>query len=582
MNQTRSVLLFAWLAVAAWLFIKWNEWNTAPHAEPAAASASLAPNAAAPNAPSPANLPSGAAAGATPAALPGSAASTPVVGATPAAIAPRMVTLSNDELRLSIDLAGGRIAGAQLLQYTVEKKKGSPNVVLFDTAPASYYVADAGLIAVDAAKSQHELPLEFHTVDNRSDYALAAGAASVSLPLEWRDPASGLSVRRTLTLRRGSYTLDLSDTVANTGSTQQQVFPFVRLSRVSPPPPPKHSFMTNPDSFSFVGAAWYTPEEKFEKTPFRDWTDTAPPTTETSGGWIGMLQHHFVTAWVPSASEKQVVQTSQSTIAGQALFQVRSNAAPLNLAPGRQAVHESRLWVGPKLQAPLKQVHETLPLIVDYGRLTFISQPIFWLLSQLHKLIGNWGWAIIAIVLVLKALLYWPSKKQYQSMAKMRAVQPRIEALKERYGDDKQALNVAMFELYKKEKVNPAAGCWPILVQMPIFLGLYWVLVETVELRQAPWMGWIQNLTGPDPYFVLPALNLLVMYATQRLTPTPGMDPMQRRMMQMMPLVFGVMMAFFPAGLVLYWVTNGALGLLQQWFMMRRYGVRPGTATVAR
>jgi YidC/Oxa1 family membrane protein insertase len=226
-------------------------------------------------------------------------------------------------------------------------------------------------------------------------------------------------------------------------------------------------------------------------------------------------------------------------------------------------------------------VSPTLTRGVDYGTLAFISGPLFGLLAMLHALLGNWGWSIIAIVVILKALLYWPSKKQYQSMAKMRAVQPRIEALKERYGDDKQALNVAMFELYKKEKVNPAAGCWPILVQMPIFLGLYWVLVETVELRHAPWIGWIQNLTSPDPWFVLPAMNLLVMFLTQRLTPMPGMDPMQKKMMQTMPLVFGVMMAFFPAGLVLYWVTNGALGLLQQWWMLRKYGPQKPAGTGA-
>jgi YidC/Oxa1 family membrane protein insertase len=215
---------------------------------------------------------------------------------------------------------------------------------------------------------------------------------------------------------------------------------------------------------------------------------------------------------------------------------------------------------------------------VDYGVFTIIARPLFWLLSQLHLLFGNWGWAIIAIVVLLKAALYPLSAKQYQSMAKMRAVQPRIEALKERYGDDKQQFQIAMMELYKKEKINPIGGCLPMLIPIPIFLGLYWVLLETVELRHAPWMGWIQNLTAADPYFILPALNLAVMYLTQKLTPTPGMDPMQKKMMQFMPLVFGVMMAFFPAGLVLYWVTNGALGLLQQWWMARKHGVKPALA----
>jgi YidC/Oxa1 family membrane protein insertase len=377
---------------------------------------------------------------------------------------------------------------------------------------------------------------------------------------------------------RGSYVLELQDAIGNTGAGPQQVYPFVRLSRIAPPAPPKHSFATNPDSFSFVGSAWYT-GSSFDKTPYSKYAKESPPSDWVQGAWISMLQHHFLAAWVPTASEQQLLQTGIATQDGHPLFQIRSTAPALALAPGASATHESKLWVGPKLQAPMNQVAPKLSLAVDYGVLSFISRPLFWLLAQLHKLIGNWGWAIIAIVIVLKALLYWPSKKQYQSMAKMRAVMPRIEALKERYGDDKQALNVAMFELYKKEKVNPAAGCWPILVQMPIFLGLYWVLIETVELRQQPWMGWIQNLTAPDPYFVLPALNLAVMYLTQRMTPTPGMDPMQRKMMQVMPLVFGLMMAFFPAGLVLYWVTNGSLGLLQQWWMLRRYGQKPAAGT---
>jgi YidC/Oxa1 family membrane protein insertase len=200
-------------------------------------------------------------------------------------------------------------------------------------------------------------------------------------------------------------------------------------------------------------------------------------------------------------------------------------------------------------------------------------------LLKLHLLFGNWGWAIIAIVVLLKAALYPVSKKQYQSMAKMRQLQPRLEALKERYGDDRQKFAAAQMELFKKEKINPLGGCLPALVPMPIFLALYWVLIETVELRHAPWMGWIQSLTDADPYFVLPGLNLLVMFLTQKLTPTPGMDPMQKKMMQFMPLVFGVMMAFFPAGLALYWVTNGLLGLIQQWWMTKQYAVTPATTT---
>jgi YidC/Oxa1 family membrane protein insertase len=570
MNQTRSFLLIAWLFVAAYLFIQWNSWNSAQHA-PAATAATSSPAAPATTNPDAAPLP---------ASLPG-ANSAPALPATAAVAtaantgAARTITLSNDRLQLVVDLNGGRVTRAKLLDYTVEKKPGSPNVVLLDDATADYFTADAGVIAVDAAGRRSEPQAAF--VAEGQDFRLGDRAAAISVPLHWTDPATGVSVQRTLTLKRGSYVLEVEDRIANGG--KGQLFPFVRLSRVAPPAPPKHSFMTNPDSFSFVGSAWYN-GETFRKTPFSSYDKEHPPTEPVHDSWIGMLQHHFITAWVPAAQDQQLIQTDVGEHAGQRLYIVRGIALPI--AAGATQVRKAQLWVGPKLQAPMKKIAPSLTLGVDYGTLSFISKPLFWLLSQLHKLLGNWGWSIIAIVVVLKALLYWPSKKQYQSMAKMRAVQPRIEALKERYGDDKQALNVAMFELYKKEKVNPAAGCWPILVQMPIFLGLYWVLVETVEFRHAPWVGWIQNLTAPDPYFVLPALNLAVMYLTQRLTPTPGMDPMQKKMMQFMPLVFGVMMAFFPAGLVLYWVTNGALGLLQQWYMLRRYGLKPGTATVAR
>ena len=576
MNQTRSFLLFAWLAVAAWLVLQWYNPPAPPAAttaEPAAAlpaTADATADATAATA-TPAPLPAPAPAGASPLAPAATAASGNVADP---------IEIENDRVRLVVDLNGGRVTSAKLLQYRVEKKPGSPNVQLFDGTPGRYYVAESGLIAVDAAQKQQELAPRFRTADGRRQFKLPAGAAAISVPLEWTDPQTGIRVQRTLSLRRDSYVLETSDTVHNAGN--RQLYPYSALVRVAPPAPPKHSFMTNPDSFSFVGSAWHSSEENFEKTPFSDYADEQPAAVQSADAWIGMLQHHFLAAWVPPGNEKQLLQTPVHNLPGGTRYEIRSIGFP-GIAPGATLSRTSKLWVGPKLQSGLDQVAPTLKLGVDYGVLSFISQPLFWLLAKLHALIGNWGWAIIAIVLILKALLYWPSKKQYQSMAKMRAVMPRIEALKERYGEDKQALNVAMFELYKKEKVNPAAGCWPILIQMPIFLGLYWVLVETVELRHAPWIGWIQNLTAPDPYFVLPALNLAIMYVTQLLTPTPGMDPVQKKMMQFMPLVFGVMMAFFPAGLVLYWVTNGALSLLQQWHMLRKYGLKPGaTPTVAR
>jgi len=282
-----------------------------------------------------------------------------------------------------------------------------------------------------------------------------------------------------------------------------------------------------------------------------------------------MLQHYFTAAIIPPAGEASVF---SSAALSNNRYLMREVGSGFNVAPGAQASTTTRLYLGPKMRQELEAISPGLGLTLDYGIFTVLAQPMHWLLSMLHKLTGNWGWAIVLLVVVIKGALFKLSEAQYRSFAKMRKVQPRIEALKERYGDDRQKFQTAMMEMYKKEKINPLGGCLPILVQIPIFLSLYWVLVEAVELRHAPWILWIQNLTAPDPYFILPVVNLVTMWATQKLSPAPGMDPMQKRMMQAMPIVFGVMFAFFPAGLVLYWTTNGLLGLLQQWLIMRRHG----------
>lgn len=575
MNQTRSFLLIAWLFVAALLWMEWGK--TLPPGTPA--SQATTTNATAPATPA-APLP---AVGSAPAPLPGGVPTSTAAGA-----ATRPIVIENDVLRLTIDLEGGRLTDSQLLQYRVEKRDGSPNVSLLSSQPTLYFTADAGLIRLSG--QQQQILTERFVVDGTgSEFKLAEGAATISVPLTWTEPGTGLTVRRTLTLARGSYVLKLDETIANSGTATQQLYPYVSLDRVAPPSPPTHAFMSNPETFSFVGAAWFSPQNGYEKAPLKDFADELPPacaagekpeSCQVAGGWVAMLQHHFVTAWVPAANEQQLFQTSTKSHDGVALYEIRSVASPVALAPGSSASRSSQLWVGPKLQAPMQTLSPTLKRSVDYGKLTFISEPLFWLLAKLHALLGNWGWAIIAIVVLLKLALYPLSAAQYKNMAKMRAIQPRLEALKERYGDDRQKFAMAQMELFQKEKINPIGGCLPMLIPIPIFLGLYWVLLETVELRHAPWIGWIQNLTAADPWFVLPVLNLAVMYLTQRLTPMPGMDPMQKKMMQFMPLVFGVMMAFFPSGLVLYWLTNGALGLLQQWWMTRRHG--DGKAVAAR
>jgi YidC/Oxa1 family membrane protein insertase len=568
MNQTRSFLLIAWLFVAVLLFMEWNKGPVAPAAVDAPPTASL-PTAG--DTPSAAALPSAGAVPVAPAGAP------PTGAASAATVAP--ITVTTNVLRLQLDPRGGNLVGADLLAYPVTKEQPDNKVRLLDSATSRFSVAQSGLLAT-AGSSAPTHEAVFRTEDGRSDYRLADGAQTLEVPLVWTDTASGVTVRKTLVLERGSYAITQRLEISNQGAQAWSASPYEQLQRVVPPEKSSTSGLTNPEAYSFVGAAWYSPSEKFEKIAIADLFEDGAQSRDVTGGWIAMLQHHFVLAWVPNKAEAQ--RFEMAPLPDSNRYLVRGVSAPIQVAPGLSTTRESVLWVGPKLQKQLEQIAPGLKLTLDYGIFTFLAQPMFdYVLKPLHDLTGNWGWAIILTVLIIKIALYWLSAKQYRSFAKMRAIQPRIEALKERYGDDKQKFQMAMMELYKKEKVNPAAGCLPILVTIPVFIALYWMLLESVEMRQAPWIGWIQNLTAPDPYFILPAINLAVMYLTQKMTPTPGMDPMQKKIMTFMPLVFGVMMAFFPSGLVLYWCTNGILGLLQQWVITKRHGDKPETPAVA-
>jgi YidC/Oxa1 family membrane protein insertase len=585
MNQNRAFLLFAWVAVAILLAFEWMRFSAAPASVPDAPAAAVAPAAAAatlpgaealPGARAP-NVPGDALPEAVPtAALPGA---TPDVQATgPATAATVLREVRTDVLGLRIDARGGALVYAELLDYPVDQENpGKGKVVLLSPEAATLDVAQTGFISTAAAPG---LDAVYSFEGGSAPLALGEGQDRLEVPLVWTDAASGLEVRKVYTFTRGSYAIGVRHEVRNAGSTAFTGHLMRQLQRVPPPPPPKHAMFTNPESFSFVGAAWYSSEDHFEKRKFEDFAEDGPLNKDVTGGWIAMLQHHFLSAWVPPEGESHRYSLA-ALPDGQ--FAIRSVGQATTVAPGGEATLDATLWVGPKLQAPMQKVAGTLPLALDYGIFSFLAQPMFWVLNALHGLFGNWGWAIIGIVVILKLVLYPVSAKQYQSMARMRAVAPRIEQLKERYGEDRMKFNQAMMELYQKEKINPLGGCLPMLVPIPIFLALYWVLLESVELRQAPWALWIDNLTAPDPWFVLPALNLAVMWATQKLTPSPGMDPMQKKMLQWMPVVFGVMFAFFPAGLVLYWLTNGLLGLLQQWWMTKRYGgPGPGGPVVAK
>jgi YidC/Oxa1 family membrane protein insertase len=571
MNQARSFLLIAWLLVA---FLAWEAWQkdyAGPATKPATVGAVENPNGETPGAdalPALDALPE-----ALPQALPDSGSVPSAQPAVPLS-AGRLVTVNTDVLRLQVDTRGGSIVSVQLLDYRQSTDKNAEPVTLLSRAADRLFTAQSGLIgAVPGAASpthQAELAAESDT------YTLADGSDTLIVPLQWQDP-SGLSMTKRLVFTRGAYVVDVQHELVNESTQPWRGNAYRQLLRV-PPPKPAGSQFTNPEQYSFVGAAWYNPVDKFEKLTFDDFDEANPLNMNQLGGWTAMLQHYFFAAWIPAPEES--VQVSTTVLTGNQ-YLIREVSPAFELAAGSRIEHNARLYVGPKLQDDLGEIAPGLERTVDYGVFTILSRPLFWLLSKLHALFGNWGWAIIGLVVLIKLAFFKLSEAQYKSFAKMRAVQPRIEALKERYGDDKQKFQMAMMELYKKEKINPMGGCLPILVQIPVFIALYWVLLESVELRHAPWILWIQNLTARDPYFVLPVINMATMYLTQLMTPMVGMDPMQKRIMQIMPLAFGFLFAFFPAGLVLYWATNGLLGLLQQWVITRRHGAQAKTPAKA-
>lgn len=562
MNQTRVFLIFAWLMVATLLWMEWGKEQAAP----AAAQAATAPQA-------DASVPSAAPApGAIPTAP--SMAAPGTAPATAAASAPT-VTVTTNVLKVVLD--GGELRQADLIGYPSTADDKSPPVRVFAQDPANFFVAQSGWVSAKGPAPTHQSG--FVPEGTARDFVLAEGATSIDVPFVWTGP-NGVTIRRTFTFGRDNYVVQVRDEVVNAGSQPWQGFVYRQLSRV-----PRALVKKGPmsaEQYSFQGAAWYTSADKYEKRKYDDFVDDGPLNKQATGGWIAMLQHHFFAAWIPGSNDNGTFSLATVPGTGGTNYVIREVGPGVTVAPGGTATTEARLWVGPKLVKAIEaQNVPGLDRAVDfssYSLMATLASWLFWVLEKIYRLVGNWGWAIVGLVFLIKLAMYPLSAAQYKSMAKMRKFQPRIAQLKERYGDDKQKFQMAMMELYKKEKINPVGGCLPILLQMPVFLALYWMLSESVELRHAPWIGWITDLTSRDPYFVLPIINVAVMWFTQKLNPTTGMDPMQAKMMQFMPLVFGVMFAFFPAGLVLYWVTNGALGLLQQWWMVKKYSDAPAKA----
>ena len=467
----------------------------------------------------------------------------------------KTVTVTTDVYRLEISTRGGTIQGATLFKYPVAKDRPNELVELLSTDPATLGLIQTGLRSVgDGAEPNH-----LATFETRSDSYDIGDADELMVPFTWARP-DGVRVIKRFLFKRGEYALRIEQSVENGSEELWRGAGYTQIQRVSKE---QERSMFDVDSYSFSGPVVYN-GEKSEKYQHDDLLEDGAVTLKAVNGWIASIEHHFLSAAVPQRDTERTY--SVSVKGGRSTTSMIGPAE--SIAPGSSKTYATTVFVGPKLQSQLEEIDETLKLTVDYGWLTIISQPLFWLLSVVHDFVHNWGVAIIIVTLLIKLAFYKLTESSGRSMAKMRNLQPRMKALQDRYKDDKQALSQAMMELYKREKVNPAAGCLPILIQMPFFLAFYWVLLESVEMRQAPFALWITDLSTRDPYFILPLIMGAAMFMQQKLNPAPT-DPVQAKVMQIMPVMFTAFFAFFPSGLVLYWVTNTVLSIAQQWKINR-------------
>jgi YidC/Oxa1 family membrane protein insertase len=467
----------------------------------------------------------------------------------------QQVRVETDTLSVVIDTLGGDLRQAGLLAYHMSTEPGSPTFQLLNDTMPDLFVVQSGLRTPDGAEPTHHAQYRAEKLD----YRLDSNANTLQVPLHWSSP-EGVVVTKLYTFHRGSYVVDLDYEVKNGSAADWHGREYRQLQRSPLAASSQSKFI-----HTYTGAVLYSPEDKYQKISFSD-MEKSPLDRNITDGWAAMIQHYFVVALIPERGQEDRYYTK--TLTGPRY--VIGLISPQDTVPaGGSAEFHTRVYVGPKLQDHLAEVAPGLELTVDYGRLTVLAQPIFWLLKTIHKAVGNWGWSIVLLTMLIKLAFYKLSETSYRSMANMRKLAPRLQSLKERYGDDRQRLNQAMMELYKKEKINPLGGCLPIVVQIPVFIALYWVLLESVEMRQAPFMLWLNNLSAPDPYYVLPLLMGATMLIQQKLNPAP-MDPIQAKVMMALPIVFTVFFAFFPSGLVLYWVVNNTLSIAQQYVITRR------------
>ncbi|NOV32538.1 membrane protein insertase YidC [Methylomonas sp. ZR1] len=493
--------------------------------------------------------------------------------------AENVIKVKTDVFELEIDPQGGTLRNLDLLKYPHEKintvvdkayaligmtppEKNLNPIRLFDSNPDSLYLAQSGLIANanSLAAPDHK---SLFTAE-KTEYQLLDGQDELRIPLTWTNP-QGLTVTKTYTFKRGNYAVGLEQKVSNHSAQDWSGKQYNQLVRTQYSDKSNNSFIR-----TFSGGVVYTEKDKFQKIKFEDMADDkydvkAKENVHSKGGWSGMIQHYFAAAWIPPADQDAQFYTNDLK---DARFQVGSLSPDLTVPANGEAVFSSQLFAGPKIQPIMEALAPGLELTVDYSWLTPIAKGIYWLLNQIYGYVENWGVAILGVTFVIKALFFKLSKASFQSMAKMRKIQPRLKELQERYGEDRQKFNTEMMAMYKKEKVNPLGGCLPIMVQIPVFISLYWVLIETVEVRQADFALWIQDLSAQDPFYLLPILYGITMKIQQSLNPAP-IDPLQAQVMKMFPIVFTVFFLFFPSGLVLYWICNNSLSIIQQWYITK-------------
>jgi YidC/Oxa1 family membrane protein insertase len=554
--DTQRIILFIVFSFSS--FLLWGEWQKAhtpvppptTQAAPGASQGAMAPAKDLPVPSATTGAPALPAAGS----VPGQAAAAP---------AGQTITIRTDLYTAEVDTAGGVIKMIALDQHRDSHDPSKPYLALQRNAERTY-VAQAGLLG--EGMPNHRTVYEALPGPRE----LGKGEDRVELKLAATTPA-GDKVVQVLTFHRGSYVIDAAFDVTNAGSVPLAPSAYFQLTRDTKlPVVPSWGAPS-----AFVGPAVYTDKDKYQKIEFGEVDKLAadparklPYQKSATDGWIGMVEHYFVSAWMPS-DDKKVPREFYTRKLDNGLYSAGVIVPVGTIAPGATGEVRVPLYVGPQDQESLAKTAKGLDLVVDYGIFTIIAAPLFWLLKWLYGIIGNWGWAIVAMTIMIKSAFYPLNHASARSMAKMKVIAPKMKALQEQYKNDKQQLQVKMMEMYKTEKINPLGGCLPILVQIPVFIALYWVLLSAVELRQAPWILWIHDLSAPDPYYVLPVIYAITAYLQVKLSPTPITDPVQAKVMQIMPIAFSVLFVFFPSGLVLYWLVNNVLQIAQQWHMNR-------------